>query len=119
MFIKLKLGDLSFKVSSDNHKKIMDFAGMFFDPEINVQEIRREHIYMKDSDIENMTMDEVEAIRKYCKSASINEFQTYESLNDITVSMSGEDISVMTHAQKGLQDLIHKSANKPKVVASK
>jgi hypothetical protein len=33
--------------------------------------------------------------------------------------MSGEDVSVMTHAQKGLKDLINKSANKPKVVASK
>jgi hypothetical protein len=33
--------------------------------------------------------------------------------------MSGEDISVMTHAQKGLKDLIDKSAKKPKIVASK
>jgi hypothetical protein len=119
MFIKLKLGDLSFKVSSDNHKKIMDFAGMFFDPEIKVQEIRREHIYMKDDDIENMTMDEIEAVRKYCKSANMSDFQTYESLNDITVSMSGEDVSVMTHAQQGLLDLINKSAKKPKIVVSK
>lgn len=119
MFIKLKLGDLSFKVSSDNHKKIMDFAGMFFDPEIKVQEIRREHIYMTDDNINNMTLEEIEEVRKYCKSANMNDFQTYESLNDITVSMSGEDVSVMTHAQKGLKDLINKSANKPKVVASK
>tara|TARA_R100001463_G_scaffold112429_2_gene167438 strand:- start:292 stop:651 length:360 start_codon:yes stop_codon:yes gene_type:complete len=118
MFIKLKLGDLNFKVSSENHKKIMDFAGMFFDPEIKVQEIRREHIYVSDDDIKNMTDKELEAIRKYCQSASLSDFQTYESLNDIPVSMSGEDISAMTHAQHGLQDLINKSVNKPKVVAS-
>lgn len=119
MFIKLKLGDLSFKVSSENHRKVMDFAGMFFDPEIKVQEIRREHIYVRDEDIKNMTDKELETIRKYCQSASMSDFQTYESLNDIPVSMSGEDISVMTHAQQGLLDLINKSVNKPKVVASK
>ena len=118
MFIKLKLGDLSYKITSENHKKIMDFASMFFDPEINVQEIRREHIYMKDDDIKVMSLDEVEAVRKYCQSANMNDFQTYESLTDLTVSMSGEDINAMTHAQKGLQDLINKFVNKPKVVAS-
>lgn len=119
MFIKLKIGDFSLRVSSENHKKIMDFAGMLFDPEIKVQQIKKEHIYMSEDDIKKMDIKEIEAVSKYCQSANMRNFQTYESLEELSVSMSGEDINGINKAQIGLRDLIQKFVNKPKIVASK
>ena len=117
MFIRLKVAGIQFKVSSDNHKKIMDFAGMFYDPEIKIQEISKVHIYLSDEDVKNMTVKEIQAVKEYCKAGNINEFQTYEEPRDLSVTMSGENIRSIDSVQTGLKNLIHKFTNKPKIVA--
>ena len=117
MHIRLKVGATEYKVSSDNHKKIMDFAGMFYDPEIKIQEIARVHIYVSDEDKEKMSDKEIKAILEYCQAANIKEFQTYERPEDLSVSMSGENIEGISPVQSGLKDLIQKFTNKPKIVA--
>lgn len=117
MHIKLKLGDIDYKISSDNHKKIMDFASMFFDPDIKVEEVSRVHIYVPDDAIKKMSVKELEAIKEYCQAANISDFQTYEEAKAVSVSMSGEDINGINSVQSGLRDLIQKFTNKPKIVA--
>jgi hypothetical protein len=117
MHIKLKVGDIDYKVSSNNHKKIMEFASMFFDPEIKVEEIGRVHIYLSDDACDKMSVKEIQAVKEYCQAANISDFQTYEEPRAVSVSMSGEDINGMNSVQSGLQDLIQKFTNKPKIVA--
>jgi len=117
MHIKLKVGDIDYKVSSNNHKKIMEFASMFFDPEIKVEEIGRVHIYLSDDACDKMSVKEIQAVKEYCQAANISDFQTYEEPRAVAVSMSGEDINGMNSVQSGLQDLIQKFTNKPKIVA--
>tara|TARA_B100000965_G_C19262244_1_gene613531 strand:+ start:195 stop:548 length:354 start_codon:yes stop_codon:yes gene_type:complete len=117
LHIRLKVGATEYKVSSENYKKIMDFAGMFYDPDIKIQEISRVHIYVRDEDREKMSDKEKKAIIEYCQAGNIKEFQTYEKPEDLSVSMSGEDIQGINSLQSGLKDLIYKFTNKPKIVA--
>lgn len=117
MHIRLKVAGIEYKVSSDNHKKIMDFAGMFYDPDIKIQEISRVHIYLSDENIKEMSAKEIQAVKEYCQASNIGNFQTYEEPKDLSVSMSAEDIQGISPVQSGLKDLITKFTNKPKIVA--
>ena len=56
-------------------------------------------------------------MRRLIADGNIKEFQTYEKPEDLSVSMSGEDIQGINSLQSGLKDLIHKFTNKPKIVA--
>ena len=117
MHIRLKVAGIEYKVSSDNHRKIMDFAGMFYDPDIKIQEISRVHIYLSDDSIKEMSAKDIQAFKDYCQAGNIRNFQTYEEPKDLSVSMSDEDIKGISPVQSGLKDLINKLTNKPKIVA--
>ena len=116
MNIRLKIDNSNYIVSSDNHTKLIEFAGMFFSPDITIEKVETHYIDIDHINSKDMTNAEIQAVKQYCIEADINTFQHHETSKSIGVSMADEPLKTMTPIQEGLQKLIDKAVNKPKLV---
>ena len=116
MNIRLKIDNANYIVSSDNHTKLIEFAGMFFSPEITMEKVTSHYVSIDSNSCKSMSNAEIQAVKQYCVEADISDFQHYETSESIGVSMADEPLNTITPIQEGLQKLINKAVNKPKLV---
>ena len=117
MQIRLNIGDITYLVNSENNKKLIEFAGLFFDPEITLTEVQDHYIYLREEDVPKLSTKEIQEISDYCTLEKINEFQSYETTMSVSVSMSDDNLRCKNPVQENLENLINKLTNKPKIVA--
>lgn len=118
MNIRLKIGHTNYLLSSENNPKLIEFAGMFFSPEIKFEKIETTYIHVDDKNSKDMSITDLNAIRLYCDEAGINTFQHYETSEPIGISMADEPLKTISPVQEGLEKLIQKAINRPKEVKS-
>jgi hypothetical protein len=118
MDIRLKIDNSNYIVSSDNHTKLIEFAGMFFSPEITIEKVTSHYVSIDSNSSKSMSNAEIQAVKQYCVEADISDFQHYETSESIGVSMADEPLKTITPIQDGLQKLITKAVNRPKAVES-
>ena len=118
MNIRLKIDNSNYIVSSDNHTKLIEFAGMFFSPEITIEKVASHYISIDRHTSKSMSNADLNAIRLYCDEAGINTFQHYETSEPIGISMADEPLKTISPVQEGLEKLIQKAINRPKEVKS-
>ena len=118
MDIRLKIDNSNYIVSSENHTKLIEFAGMFFSPEITIEKVTSHYVSIDSNSSKNMSNAEIQAVKQYCVEADISDFQHYETSESIGVSMADEPLKTITPIQDGLQKLITKAVNRPKAVES-
>ena len=118
MDIRLKIDNSNYIVSSDNHTKLIEFAGMFFSPEITIEKVTSHYVSIDSNSSKSMSNADIQAVKQYCVEADISDFQHYETSESIGVSMADEPLKTMTPIQDGLQKLITKAVNRPKAVES-
>ena len=118
MDIRLKIDNSNYIVSSENHAKLIEFAGMFFSPEITIEKVTSHYVSIDSNSSKNMSNAEIQAVKQYCVEADISDFQHYETSESIGVSMADEPLKTITPIQDGLQKLITKAVNRPKAVES-
>ena len=116
MNIRLKIDNSNYIVSSENHTKLIEFAGMFFSPDITIEKVTSHYVSINSSSSKSMSNAEIQAVKQYCVEAGIDDFQHYETSESIGVSMADEPLNTITPIQEGLQKLIDKAVNKPKLV---
>ena len=116
MQIRLKIDHCEYLLSSGNNAKLIEFAGMFFDPHIKIEKINTHYIDVEDSNADKMSVTDLQAIKLYCQEADIRTFQSHETSKVISISMSDEPLKIKTPVQEGLEKLITKAVNKPKLV---
>ena len=118
MNIRLKIDNSNYIVSSDNHTKLIEFAGMFFSPDITIEKVTSHYVSIDSNSSKSMSNAEIQAVKQYCVEADISDFQHYETSESIGVSMADEPLKTITPIQDGLQKLINKAVNRPKAVES-
>ena len=118
MKIRLVINSSNYILSSENNDKLIEFAGMFFSPDIKFDKIETTYIDVDDRNSKNMNVADLSAIKLYCDEAGINKFQHYETTSPTTISMADEPLKVITPVQEGLEKLIAKAVNRPKAVES-
>ena len=118
MKIRLVINSSNYILSSENNDKLIEFAGMFFSPDIKFDKIETTYIDVDDRNSKNMSVADLKAIKLYCDEANISTFQHYETTEPIGISMADEALKAMTPAQEGLENLIQKAVNRPKAVES-
>tara|TARA_R110000850_G_C9887194_1_gene458489 strand:+ start:765 stop:1133 length:369 start_codon:yes stop_codon:yes gene_type:complete len=116
MKIRLKINHSSYLLSSDNNAKLIEFAGMFFSPEIKIQSIDGNYITIDETNSKKMSNADLNAIKKYCSDCSIDTFQFYETTDSVAISMADEPLKTKTTDQEGLQKLIKTAENRPQAV---
>ena len=116
MNIRLIIDHAEYILSSENNSKLIEFAGMFFDPNIKIEKIDTHYIDVDDSNTKQMSVADLQAIKLYCQEADIRTFQSHETSKVISISMSDEPLKIKTPVQEGLEKLITKAVNKPKLV---
>lgn len=116
MDIRLKIDNSNYIISSDNHTKLIEFAGMFFSPDITIEKVKSHYISINQSSSKSMSNADIQSIKQYCVEAGIDDFQHHETSESIGVSMADEPLKTITPIQKGLEKLIEKAVNKPKLV---
>ena len=116
MNIRLKIDHSEYLLTSSINAKLIEFAGMFFDPNIKIEKIDTHYIDVDDSNTKKMSVADLQAIKLYCQEADIRTFQSHETSKVISISMSDEPLKTKTPVQEGLEKLITKAVNKPKLV---
>ena len=116
MQIRLKIDHSEYLLSSGNNAKLIEFAGMFFDPNIKIEKIDTHYIDVDDSNTKKMSVADLQAIKLYCQEAHINTFQSHETSKGIGISMADKPLRTKTPVQEGLEKLITKAVSKPKLV---
>jgi hypothetical protein len=116
MKIRLKINNTSYLLSSDNNAKLIEFAGMFFSPEIKIESIDGNYLTIDESNSKKMSNADLNTIKKYCADFKIDTFQFYETTNSVAISMADEPLKTKTIDQEGLQKLIKTAENRPKAV---
>ena len=96
--------------------KVIDFAGMFFNPEIEIVEIDTSYVSLTDDIIADMSSANVQEVLDFTKQQGLKRFEVYETHEKVKISMSNEIIRSLSPQQKLLKELIHKLSSQPKVV---
>jgi hypothetical protein len=117
MNIRLKIGYSNYLLSGNN-PKLIEFAGMFFSPDIKIEKIETTYIDVDEKNSREMSVADLKAIKLYCDEANISTFQHYETTEPIGISMADEALKAITPIQEGLEKLIKKAVNRPKEVKS-
>ena len=117
MNIRLKIGHSSYLLSGNN-PKLIEFAGMFFSPDIKIEQIKSHYIDIDNKNSKDMSVTDLKAIQNYCSEVDIKTFQYHETAEPIGITMADEPLKTITPAQEGLEKLIQKAVNRPKEVKS-
>ena len=116
MTLQLKINDDTYIIKGKT-SKVVDFISYFFDDEFSIHKKEKEYIYINDEDAKKLSRDQIKRIKVFCEDNNINDFQTYETMTPIKVSMNSDEIKYMTSVQKDFQSLIHGLINQAKAKA--
>jgi hypothetical protein len=117
MDIRLKIGNSEYLIAGDN-KKVIEFAGMFFDHDIAIKKINGNYINVDHYNVDELDAKDIKEIKDYCSTHHIDDFQYYEDVNNVNITMSDDRLKTRTLIQENLEKLIKKLSNKPKLVPS-
>ena len=116
MTLNLKINDDTYVIRG-KASKVVDFISHFYDDEFSIHKKEKEYIYINDEDAKKLSQDQIKRIKTFCEDNKINDFQTYETMSPIKVSMDSNEIRHMTSVQKDFQSLIHGLINQAKAKA--
>ena len=117
MDIRLKIGNSEYLIAGDN-KKIIEFAGMFFDHDITIKKIEGNYINIDHYNVNELDSKDIKEIKDFCSTNHIDDFQYYEDIESVNITMSDDRLKTITPIQQNLEKLIKKLSNKPKLVPS-
>ena len=116
MTLNLKINDDTYVIKGER-SKVVDFISYFYDDTFSIHKKEKEYIYINDKDAKKLSQESIKRIKTFCDENKINDFQTYETMKPIKVSMDGNEIRHMTSVQKDFQSLIHGLLNQAKAKA--
>tara|TARA_B100000941_G_C28208894_1_gene400731 strand:- start:241 stop:597 length:357 start_codon:yes stop_codon:yes gene_type:complete len=117
MDIRLKIGNSEYLIAGDN-KKVIEFAGMFFDHDIVIKKLNGNYINVDHYNVDQLDAKDIKEIKDFCSANHIDDFQFYEDIESVNISMSDDRLKTITPVQQNLEKLIKKLSNKPKLVPS-